>query len=167
MKKNSWTTHEHGLDRHFEVVPEFISSSSRLNFELLQVISECNNVCLSNWFARKESRQLVLQLLAHSCLVVFEMNHHGSIHPLRIKRCWQIWHVIWCSFHEFWNSWCLGRRSLWRQSLGCRALRRALRRHSRRLWICCARPNKPLHTVTCVNWNGFNHFCYTWLLHLN
>ncbi len=27
---------------------EYIPSSSRLKFELLQVISECNNVCLSN-----------------------------------------------------------------------------------------------------------------------
>ena len=46
--EKSGTTHENGLDCQFEVVPEYIPSSSRLKFELLQVISECNNVCLSN-----------------------------------------------------------------------------------------------------------------------
>jgi len=46
--EKSGTTHEKGLDCQFEVVPEYIPSSSRLKFELLQVISECNNVCLSN-----------------------------------------------------------------------------------------------------------------------
>ena len=45
--EKSGTTHENVLDCQFEVVPEYIPSSSRLKFELLQVISECNNVCLS------------------------------------------------------------------------------------------------------------------------
>ena len=52
-------------DRVFNVVREFISSTaSRSFFHFLQIIAECNHVCLRNGFIPKKSSQLVLYRLA-------------------------------------------------------------------------------------------------------